>query len=711
MKGFFTENKWPLVIFLAAFLLRLIYLLQFQSNPSFEYPMVDELWHLNWAKDIFNGNFWGDEAYFRGPLYPYFLAFIYKIAGSSIFWTRLIQALLGSCSAILVYAIGHKLFSKKIGIIAGFAYATYGTIIFYETMFLIPVLYIFLLLASFYYLILIKDQTDIRAWIQAGICLGLAAIARPNILLLTPLIMLWIYFGFSKLAGSRKLIIPLVYLLGILVPVLSVTARNYIVTGEVILISSQGGVNLHIGNNPDTEGLTMLMPEVRLDESISWSQFAVTTREAAENETGTKLTAAEESSFWTTKAIGFIINNPGKFVSITFKKLVYFLVGFENSDNADIYFSRNYSSLFSILLWQTPLYFPFGLIFPLAVIGAISQWSRRRELALLFIMVVGYIPTVILFLVTARHRLPVIPFMLLFSAAGAYALFLFWKSKEWKKLIIYLSIFVLFLIFSNRTYFDIGFQNLSQIHFNQALTYERQNDLQSAQLEYIDALKSNPYSPTILNNLGYIYYRQNIFDSALVYYRKAIESDPDFSNAYNNAGLVFQAKGDFESAEKFFKKAVNLSPDLYTAFINLGNLYLSQNDLLKAEFTFLQAKETSPDEGIAYFRLGSLYSRQKAFAKAEEMFTAGAKLDEISASDYVNWGNNYFGNQQPQQAVALYKKAIEIDSTFAQAYMNLAITFRRYNFPIDSSRTYLNRLLKINPNYQPAREMLIQLIN
>jgi len=711
MNKFLTDNKWPLVIFLAAFLLRLIYLIQFQSNPSFEYPMVDELWHLNWAKEIFSESFWGDEAYFRGPLYPYFLAFIYKIAGSSIFWTRLIQSLIGSCSAILVYAIGFKLFSKQIGIMAGFAYTAYGTIIFYETMLLIPVLYIFLLLASFYYLILIKDQTEIRAWIQAGICLGLAAVARPNILLLTPLIMLWIYFGFRKLANSKKLIIPLVYFLGILIPVLSVTVRNYVVTGEVILISSQGGVNLYIGNNPDTEGLTMLMPEVRLDESISWSQFAGATRSAAESETGTKLTASEESSFWTTKAIDFIIKNPGKFISITFKKLVYFLVGFENSDNADIYYSRNYSSLFSILLWQSPLYFPFGLIFPLAIIGVISQWNRRRELALLFIMIVGYIPTVILFLVTARHRLPVIPFMLLFSSAGAYALFLFYKSKNWKKLLIYLSIFATFLLLSNRTYFDIGFQNLSQIHFNQALTYERQNDLLSAKSEYIEALKSNPYSPTILNNLGYIYYRLRINDSALVYYQKAIGSDPDFSDAYNNAGLVFQVKGDLISAEKFFKKALNISPDSYTAFINLGNLYLSQNDLVKAEFTFLQAKETAPDKGQAYFRLGSLYSRQKAYAKAEEMFETGARLDEMSASDYVNWGNNFLGNQNPQQAVVLYKKAIEMDPTFAQAYMNLAITFSRYNFPVDSARTYLNRLLKINPNYQPARELLLQLVN
>ena len=60
MKDWLNRNTWPLAIFLAAFLLRLIYILQYRSNPSFYLPMVDELWHLEWARDIAGGNFWGD---------------------------------------------------------------------------------------------------------------------------------------------------------------------------------------------------------------------------------------------------------------------------------------------------------------------------------------------------------------------------------------------------------------------------------------------------------------------------------------------------------------------------------------------------------------------------------------------------------------------------------------------------------------------------
>ncbi len=108
MNNRLTRNTWPLVIFLAAFLIRLIYLLQYRSNPSFYLPMVDELWHLEWARDIIDGNFRGDEAYFRGPLYPYVLAFLLKITGDSLFWVRLLQAVVGSLSAVMIYIIGRR---------------------------------------------------------------------------------------------------------------------------------------------------------------------------------------------------------------------------------------------------------------------------------------------------------------------------------------------------------------------------------------------------------------------------------------------------------------------------------------------------------------------------------------------------------------------------------------------------------------------------
>lgn len=710
MKLFIKKNKWPLAIFLAAFLIRLIYLIQYRSNPAFYYPMVDELWNLNWAKEITGGNFWGDEAYFRGPLYPYLLAFFLKLTGSSIFWSRFLQIIIASFSAVLVYVLGEKAFSKKAGIFAGLAYAVYGTIIFYETMLLIPAIFIFLNLLAVYLMLLFKGRYKLRFWFLAGIIVGLSAIARPNILLLAPFFMLWIFAGFSQLKEIRKrFFVILIYLVGILIPVFSVTLRNYLVTSEAILISSQGGVNFYIGNNPETEGLTMLMPEVQLNESLPWSKFTDATRKAAEDEVGKKLTAAEESSFWTKKALKFIWNNPGKFIGTTFRKIIYFFVGFENSDQTDIYYSRTYSSLFSILLWKKPLYFPWGLIFPLALIGMLAGWSKRNELSLFYIFIIGYIPTVILFLVTARHRLAIIPFMLLFAASGSLALWKFFREKNWRKISGYGALLAVLLVLCNRTYFDIGFENTFQIHFNLALTYDRQGNMGMAEDEYREAIKVYPYSAVALTNLGFLLHNQERNDEALSMFQRAIQADPDYAEAYNNAGLVFESRKDYLQAENYYKKAASIDPDLFQAYVNLGDVFLARNDFTKSEQYYLKAKNSAPDSKEVFFKLGALYARKGEFTRAEGMFLNGRKLGEPAASDYVNWGNIYFSTRRPERAIELYRKAITKDTLFTQAYFNLALAFNNFGLPVDSAGKYLEMVLRIDPGFEPARELLQQI--
>jgi len=690
--------------------LRLIYLIQYRSNPIFGYPMVDELWHLNWAREILGGNFLGDEAYFRGPLYSYLLAFFLLITGKSLFLVRLLQAIIASFSAILVFFLGREVFSKKVGIISGLVYAAYGTIIFYEAMLLIPVIFIFLNLLAVYLLLKYKGDYNLKRWLLAGLVVGLSAIARPNILLLAPIFLIWIYFGFMHIKEIKKrLTIPLIYLLGILIPVFSVTIRNLAVTGEPILISSQGGVNLYIGNNPDTEGLTMLMPEIKLNEALPWTEFTQATREAAEKEVGHKLTAGEESNFWTGKAFRFIINNPGEFIGITLKKTLYFILGFENSDQTDIYQSRDYSSLSSLLIWKKPIYFPFGLIFPLGLIGMIMCWPKRKELALFYIFIIGYIPTVVLFLVTARHRLTVIPFLIIFAVFAVLAMIEWVQKKKWNKAGLYAVIFFAVLILTNRTYFDIGFENLFQTHFNLALTHERQGDLAAAEKEYRAALEEFPYSATTLNNLGNLLYRTARYDEALTYFQRSMEAEPDFADAYNNAGLIYEVRNDYENAERFYKMAAELDPKLYQADLNLGDLALAGNDLAGAETFYRSALDKAPETAVVYFKLGGLYGRMKKYSEAEEMFRQGSQFDQPRPIDYVNWGNIHFAGGRPQQASDYYRRAINADSTFAQAYFNLAVTFVNYGYPADSARIYLNRLLRINPDFQPAHELLQRL--
>ncbi|MCH9032349.1 MAG: tetratricopeptide repeat protein, partial [candidate division Zixibacteria bacterium] len=650
-----NENPWPYAIFATAFLVRLIYIIEKSINdPSFALPMVDELWHWRWAHEIAYRDFWGDSAYFRAPLYPYFLALLVKLTSfltvpgeppfAQLFAVRTIQALVAAGTAVMVYKLANENFSRKIGIVAGFGYALYGTLVFYETMLLIPVLFQFLLVAGTLYLTRWVKTRELNKLIASGFIYGLAAISRPNILLVVALLSVFIYFSWQGIDARRmkpayRFKRALFFLLAILIPVFAVTLRNMIVTGDATLISTQGGVNLYLGNNRQADGLTMLLPEVALDQSVSWSQFGVVTKRIAERESGRSLSAAEESSFWSRKAMRYITTHPGDFLGLTAKKALYLSLGFENSDNSDIYFNRKHSILMSALLWSAPIKFPYGLLFPLALIGMFATWSRRRDIAPFYIFALGYMPTIFLFLVTARHRLPLVPFLLIFATLGAIFLFNKFKRREnlaSAKTMIVGGSFVLVLVAFNINYFDIGFQNTAQIYHNQGITYERRGDWKEAEMAYRQAVKEDSLAYVSWNALAFSLQSQGRTEAAGFAYERSLAIRPDYIEASLNFGRMLESLGFSDRALSRYEGAAAQRPNDFRPHINIGNVHMRRREYDLAEISLKTAKRLAPENKEVYFKLGELYGRLGKFFEAEKSFKRGAYLGEPGAIAYLN---------------------------------------------------------------------------
>jgi len=65
-------------VLLVAFTVRLIYVWQYRSNPLFEHPVMDALYHDRWARDFAAGrSFMEGMPFFRAPLYPWLLGLCY----------------------------------------------------------------------------------------------------------------------------------------------------------------------------------------------------------------------------------------------------------------------------------------------------------------------------------------------------------------------------------------------------------------------------------------------------------------------------------------------------------------------------------------------------------------------------------------------------------------------------------------------------------
>src|SRR5437016_6729583 len=115
-----------LVIFALALTLRIIHIWQMRSSPFFSVLIGDARGYDQWAQRIPGGDWLGRDVFYQAPLYPYFLALTYSLAGRSLMLVRIVQAVIGSCSCVLIAAAARRVFSARAGLIAGLILAVYA---------------------------------------------------------------------------------------------------------------------------------------------------------------------------------------------------------------------------------------------------------------------------------------------------------------------------------------------------------------------------------------------------------------------------------------------------------------------------------------------------------------------------------------------------------------------------------------------------------
>ena len=533
-KGIGDKDKEKIVvlgIFILSYTLRFIYMLQMQSSPHFFSPTMDPLFHDAWAQNIAEGNWVGSRVFFRAPFYAYFLAAVYKIFGHSYIIPRLIQHLVGSLSCVLVYLLARNLFARKVAVVAGLIAATYGMLFYFEGELLLDSFLVFFDLLLVLLLLKAKEIPKSSRWFVCGIVLGVSAITRPNILFFIPFIWLWISLVFRQKRPLKKILsYGGLFLAGGVLVILPVTIRNLAVSGDPVLISSQGGINFYIGNNENADGVSAIF----YHEHWQYRDFQL----QAESQTGRSMRPSEISRFYYLKGADFFLKQPYQALKLQIKKLYLFWSRFEISNNQDIYFYRRYSSLIRILPTG------FWLIGPLGLTGMIfALWharrnkkanahkaaDRRMRVLLPVLFVFSYMITVVMFFVPARFRLPVIPFLIIFAGFALVWLVRRIMSKDVAAVRVFLLFLVplLFLTNSNAYRLNLGDLSTAQAHFG----------------------------------LGNVYLKKAQLDLALVHFDSALALNPSWSRAHLNRGMVFFRKGDYPEAEKEFLAELELNPN------------------------------------------------------------------------------------------------------------------------------------------------------
>ncbi|RKX68739.1 hypothetical protein DRP53_10085 [candidate division WOR-3 bacterium] len=594
------EKRPGLTVFLIGLVTRILYLINAAlKDPLFYHPIMDPLYHHQWAQAIIRGGWLNELPYFRAPLYPHLLALIYLIFGPNLLIPRIVQAVLGAGSCYLIFHIAKRLSSERHGFYTGLITALYPLLIYFDGELLIPSLLIFLILLSI--LLLLKEQLFL-----AGLVGGLAAITRPNVLAFFAIL-------FCYYLIKHKKVLPI--LLGLIIPIVPVTVRNYIVSREIIVIAWQGGINFYIGNNPKSDGMTAIIPGTRKDW---WGGYYDARRIVAES-LGREPSYHEIDRYWFRKGLNFIISHPFSALALYLKKLYLLIGGVEIANNRSIYFFKNFTFLKYLIIFTPIFQFPFGLLFPFALVG-LFFWIKRKKNPLPLIFVLSYGCSFLPFFINGRYRTPLIPFLAFFAVIGYTAI-----RRDRKFLFVFLPAAIL----SNANLFQLPLTNYAQDHLTLAGYYFEQGKLNRAYEEANLSLRYGDLSETHAL-LGRIHSRLGNLNLAIKEYRRAITLNPSLPEPYLNIGNLFARSNIIDSAFKYIRAACKIDPYNGRALNSLGNLCFTTGRLEQAETLYLRASRLEPDYLSPLYHLALIYLRTGRYDSALTIYNRLVRIDPAS---------------------------------------------------------------------------------
>jgi tetratricopeptide (TPR) repeat protein len=581
----------------------------------------------------------------------------------------------------------------------------YAPLIHFDAQLELPVLEVFFDLLLFLLLLNAGTKLKKRWWFLAGIAVGLSAITRPNILIFVPFVLLWICLKFWRENKNRIVASGIFFILGMILIISPVTIRNWVVGSDFVLISSQGGMNFFIGNNPISDGKTAKAGYVSLPLKGYKDDVWITSITLAEKSMGKKLKPSEISNFWYRQGFHFAKIYPLKFFQLLGKKLYYFWNSYEIQSNQDLYFFSRWSSLLRLLLWDWVLRFPFGIICPLSIWGMILNAKFWKKIFLTYAFIFSYMLSVILFFVTFRFRLPVIPFLIIFASYSIYWLIEKIKNKQYQPVLVSLSLLIPLFLVTNSNLFGVKPTDLSRNYNNLGGVYSEKGRYDLAIPTYQKGLVINPKSAELHRNLGRAYWEKGYRNEAMKEYELAINLNPKMAEAYSELGYIYGRMNRDEEAFQSNRKALELDSTEVRAHLNLAFLFEKKGLYEQAVNEYQKALVLEPEVADIHNYLGYAYARLNLKDQALVEFRKALELDPNYVDAHVNLGTIYLEGGEYQTAIVQYNTALKLNPKMIQAYYNLAITYLKTKQP-DKAIEVLKEGLKTNPDAEELKKLL-----
>lgn len=605
------RDKWFWLIAGTALLLRVWHLWHAQQNPTFWAPAVDPLWYYQAAQRVADGDF-GPWPLWRAPLYPWLLGAVYALVTNDLLWARLCNIVLQLGAVVSLYVAVARHFSPVAARIAAALLAVNGMAIFFSGEILSTSLELFLSVLAAAITLELRRTRTFRSAVVFGVVWGLAALTRPNYLLVAPVAL----FAACWPIRARVWRTAIAGLAVLLLTIAPITAANWIIGGEPVMIATQGGVNYWIGNNPAADGVSAILPGA--DRFWTMEQAAA----IAHRETGEYLAPGALSVFYYDKGRAFQLAEPGHALQLMVRKALLFFNHFEASNNKHLtYFSAQTPGLLVLIQLN------FALLLPIALL---ALWSARRsEARLLWVLVLAYAATVILFFIAARFRMPVVPWLCILAGVGG-AGFVSLDSKP-RRTALLAALLGFGIVVTNP--FHAREPDEGSAHYMEGNAYLALGNLSAARTSFQTAQTDAGSRELAMLNLAVVEQRLGQADTARMILQALVTDYPQSARGWNNYGVALEQSGDSAAALAAYQHAMQSDAELRDARENYARLQLEEGKkhLRALEYQLalapLSYSVNAWPSATAYYHLAVAYGRMGQDRQAQEQLDKALALD------------------------------------------------------------------------------------
>jgi tetratricopeptide (TPR) repeat protein len=208
---------------------------------------------------------------------------------------------------------------------------------------------------------------------------------------------------------------------------------------------------------------------------------------------------------------------------------------------------------------------------------------------------------------------------------------------------------------------ELSYDNLEEILYDIALSFEYINQYKIA-LGYLEkAYKRNPEKVNILYDLAYCYDRLHDFDKSIKYYEIYLDREPFSENVWYNLGLLYFKKENFKKAVECYDFAIAINDQYSSAVFNKANALANLGEYEAAERTYKECILLEPENVLAHCYLGESLEKLENYPEAIQWYRKSTEIDPSYAEGWYGIAVCYLFLKLYNDALYYVSKAISKD--------------------------------------------------